>query len=80
MTSTEAEKKDNTGPIRLSDRILGALELALDQKDVLIAEGLLRVLELSVTRKAGGANFVERRDYSPAIADAIQRVNAQKKG
>jgi hypothetical protein len=75
----EPEMKSANDPVRLSDRILSALELALDQNDVLIAESLLRVLELSITRKSGGADFVERRDYSPSITDAIRRLNAMKK-
>jgi hypothetical protein len=75
----EPEIKSAADPARLSDRILSALQLALDQEDVLIAENLLRVLELAVTRKSGGADFVERRDYSPSITDAIRRLNAMKK-
>lgn len=68
----------NTSFSRLSDRILSALELAIDQKDVLIAEQLLRALELAMTRNAGGANFKEKRDYPPAIANAISRLDALK--
>jgi hypothetical protein len=64
---------------RLSDRILSALELAIDQKDVLIAEHLLRVLEMAMTRNAGGAKFKEKRDYPPAIAEAVNRLEALKK-
>ncbi len=63
---------------RLSDRILSALELAINQKDILIAEQLLRALELAMTRNAGGKNFKEKRDYPPAIADAINRLELLK--
>lgn len=58
------EEKDK---IRLSDRILSALELALEQKDLKISETLTRALELSMTRNTGGGEFVERRDYPPEI-------------
>ena len=47
---------------RLSDRILYALELALDQNDVSISETLTRALEMSMTRNTGGGEFIERRD------------------
>ncbi len=62
--------------IRLSDRILSALELAIDQEDVAIAEALTKAMELSVTRKAGGGEFVERRDYPPEIESALKRLDA----
>lgn len=60
--------------IRLSDRILSALELALDQHDVKIAEVLTRALEHAMTRNTGGGEFVERRDYPPEIEDAMNRL------
>ena len=44
--------------VRLSDRILSALELSLDQNDLKIAEILTNALEMSMTRKAGGGEFV----------------------
>ena len=53
--------------IRLSDRILSALELALEQDDVKIAELLTSAMELSMTRNTGGGEFIERRDYPPEI-------------
>ena len=40
--------------IRLSDRILSALELALDQSDIKVAEILTKALELAMTRNSGG--------------------------
>ena len=57
--------------IRLSDRILSALELALEQEDVKISELLTRALEQSMTRNTGGGEFVERRDYPPEIEEAM---------
>ncbi|MCF8495310.1 MAG: hypothetical protein K9G62_01440 [Alphaproteobacteria bacterium] len=62
--------------IRLSDRILGALDLALDQGDVKISETLVRALEMSMTRNAGGGEFVERREYPPEIENAMDRLQA----
>lgn len=60
--------------IRLSDRILSALELSLKQKDLKIAELLLRALELSMTRNTGGNEFIERRDYPPEIEKAMEML------
>ena len=61
--------------IRLSDRILSALELALQQEDVKISELLTKALEQSMTRNTGGGEFVERRDYPPEIEQAMDRLN-----
>ena len=60
--------------IRLSDRILSALELSLEQDDVKIAELLTRAMELAMTRNTGGGEFVERRDYPPEIEDAMSKL------
>lgn len=62
--------------IRLSDRILSALELALEQEDLKIAEMLTKTLEMSMTRNAGGGEFVERRDYPSEIERAMERLSA----
>jgi hypothetical protein len=64
--------------IRLSDRILSALELALKQEDVKIAEVLTRALEMAMTRNTGGGEFVERRDYPPAMEEAMNKLQALK--
>lgn len=61
--------------IRLSDRILSALQLSLEQEDVKIAELLTRALELSMTRNTGGGEFIERRDYPPEIEKAMDTLN-----
>ena len=61
--------------IRLSDRILSSLQLALEQEDVKIAELLTRALELSMTRNTGGGEFIERRDYPPEIEKAMDTLN-----
>ena len=60
--------------IRLSDRILSALELALEQDDIKISELLTRALELAMTRNTGGGEFIERRDYPPEIEEAMSRL------
>ena len=60
--------------LRLSDRILFALELALQQDDTRVAETLSKALEMSMTRNTGGGAFVERRDYPVEIEDALDRL------
>lgn len=64
---------------RLSDRILYALQLALEQDDFAVAEILARGLELSMTRNTGGGEFVERRDYPPEIERALDRLDELRK-
>lgn len=70
MTSTDEEKD----LIRLSDRILSALELSLKQDDLKISETLTRALELAMTRNTGGGEFIERRDYPPEIEEAMNKL------
>lgn len=60
--------------IRLSDRILSALELALQQEDIKVAETLTKALEMSITRNSGGGDFIERRDYPPEIEGAMDKL------
>jgi hypothetical protein len=69
---------ENNKFIRLSDRILFALELALEQEDAAIGEYLARALELAMTRNTGGGEFIERRDYPPAIEAALDKLDAIK--
>ena len=69
----QASEKDK---IRLSDRILSALELAVEQGDIKIADYLTRAMELSMTRNTGGGEFIERRDYPPEIERAMDRLAA----
>jgi len=68
--------------IRLSDRILSALSLSLEQDDLKISELLTRALEVAMTRNTGGGEFVERRDYPPEIEDAMSKLHElrDKKG
>lgn len=69
------EKTDKEA-IRLSDRILSALELALEQDDLKISELLTKALEQSMTRNTGGGEFIERRDYPPEIERAMDKLYA----
>lgn len=71
-----SEQDQNTDKIRLSDRILSALELALQQDDLKVSELLLRAMEVSMTRNTGGGEFIERRDYPPEIEKAMERLYA----
>lgn len=73
MDSYERQK------IRLSDRILSALELALEQDDLKIAELLTKALEMSMTRNAGGGEFIERRDYPPEIERAMEKLTSLRR-
>ena len=69
-------KEEDKNFIRLSDRILSALELALEQEDLKISELLTKALELSMTRNTGGGEFIERRDYPPEIERAMDKLYA----
>jgi hypothetical protein len=64
---------------RLSDLILEALTLALEQKDVVISDILSRALEMSITRNAGGRDFIERRDLSQDVEAALEKLYALKR-
>lgn len=63
---------------RLGDRILYALELAIEQKDLDVAEALNHALEQALTRKAGGPGFSERREYPQDVEDALSKLRALK--
>lgn len=69
----------SNGYQRLSDKILPALILALEQKDLAIADALNRALELSMTRNAGGKNFVERREFAVDVEKALDQLDALRK-
>lgn len=60
---------------RLADRILFALQLAIEQKDLDIADPLARCLEMAMTRSAGGAGFVERRTFSDDAEKAFKQLS-----
>ena len=73
--ATEAQKAYQ----RLSDLVVKAMRLALDQKDVAIADILSRALEMSLTRNAGGRDFIERREMSDEIEKVLDDLIALKK-
>jgi hypothetical protein len=58
---------------RLSDRILRALELALDQSDLAASEHLEKAFEAVMTR-FGGPNVVEKRDMPEAMLRIYERL------
>ena len=64
---------------RLGDRILNALNLALDQKDLEVAEHLARALELALTR-FGGEGASENRDLSESMLAAFERLDGLRRG
>ncbi len=70
---------DNKEYQRLSDLILEALQLSLGQKDVAISDLLTRALEMSMTRNAGGRDFIERRDMSDDIEAALEKLDVLKR-
>lgn len=72
-------KEPTMTKVRLSDRILYALQLSLEQKDLAISEMLVRALEMAMTRHTGGGEFVERRDYPQEIEDAMQELTILRK-
>jgi hypothetical protein len=65
--------------LRLSDRILDALELAIVQNDLDIAILLDHALDKAMTRKTGGGEFVERRSYTERMENAQERLSILKK-
>ena len=64
---------------RLGDRILLALTLALEQKDTAISDLLGRALEMSLTRGAGGKDFVERRDFTADVESSLLQLDTLRK-
>lgn len=63
---------------RLSDRILFALELALQQKDLELSESLNHALEMAMTRNTGGGEFIERRDYPKEVEQLLVELRQLK--
>ena len=64
--------------VRLSDKVFEAFKFALEQNALETATHLYNALETSLTRKTGGAGFVEKRgDISPEIIEAIKEYKAR---
>lgn len=59
---------------RLSDRIVYALALAIQQEDVRVANALAEALDLSMTRYTGGGEFVERREYPKYVEEIMENL------
>ena len=77
MANSQEETTQNDH-IRLSDKVLDALELSLSQGDIQISEQLVNALELSLTR-AGGKEFVERRHYPERVEKALDKFHLLKR-
>ncbi|MBP2312419.1 hypothetical protein [Azospirillum soli] len=59
---------------RLGDRILSALELALEQENLEVSEHLAKALEETLTR-FGGAGVEDHRDLSENLLLALDRLD-----
>lgn len=69
----------NLNKYRLSDRVFYALKLAVEQKDAHVANALINVLELAMTRNSGGGEFVERRDFPKEVEALLDEARSLKK-
>lgn len=56
---------------RVSDKVLEALELAIEQGDPDLSDALARCLEMALSRGAGGKDFVERRNIEDRVQKAL---------
>ncbi len=65
--------------LRLSDKILDALEYAIQQNDLEIAVLLDHALDKAMTRNTGGGDFVERRSYTERMESVSAALNLLKK-
>jgi hypothetical protein len=63
---------------RLSDRILFAFELAVEQEDMVISDHLMKAMENAMTRASGGKSFTERREFAPEYEAAISQYEELK--
>jgi len=68
--SREPEYNDR----RLSDRIMRAMDLALDQGDLTVSEHLEHAFEAVMTR-FGGPNAVEKRGVPESLLRVYERLN-----
>ncbi len=64
---------------RLSDRIIYAIKLAIEQQDVKIADMLVAALEIAMTRNTGGGEFVERREYPAEFEKELDKLREIKR-
>ena len=64
---------------RLSDRILFALELSVEQGDLDISNNLVSAMEQAITRASGGKEFSERRELAPEYDAVLSQYEELKK-
>lgn len=79
MTGQSAVDPTLLNKQRLSDRILYALNLAIEQEDIKTADALAKALDMAMTRNSGGGEFVERREYPKYIEDSLARLQVLRK-
>lgn len=63
---------------RLGDRILFALELAVEQGDLAISDALVTAMEQAATRATGGKGFIERRELAPEYEAVLSQYDDLK--
>ena len=63
---------------RLGDRIIFALELAVEQNELSVAEHLRRALEEAMTR-FGGPGMTEKRDLPERMIAALEGLDALRR-
>ena len=63
---------------RLGDRIIFALELAVEQEQVEVAEYLRLALEEAMTR-IGGAGVVEKRDVPEQMMTVLEKLDTLRR-
>jgi hypothetical protein len=64
---------------RLSDKILIAFDQACEQRDVAVAEHLIRALEVALTKEGGPGRTDKRQELGPVFL-AYDRLKALKEG
>jgi hypothetical protein len=64
---------------RLSDAVLNAMRLAVEQKDLAISDLLSLALDRAMTRGAGGKDFVERREFTDEVESVLQKLAELRK-
>jgi hypothetical protein len=64
---------------RLSDKILLAFEQACEQRDLAVAEHLIRALEVALTKEGGPGRTDQRKELGP-VFEAYDRLKALRQG
>ena len=71
-------EQDSRSFTRISDVILDAFRLAVEERNLPVAEALHQALELVMTRSAGPRD-VERRTVPDEILDSFDQIEALRK-